>query len=366
MADRRGAASSRATRGHRLAFDVTTSITGVTGTARYALELSAALEAMPERPLVRRFAIGRGVRPAPAGTRHLRVPLRVVGRIWEWTGRPYVETITGPVDSVHATGPVIPPSKVPIVAVVHDLAPLEHPSMHPPRATETMRRFLGALDRASAIIAISEATAESLRGAGVPGEAIRVIPNGRNLLPPADEGMLGRPYVLAVGAPVPRKRLDVLVRAVAAVDGMDLAIVGPPDSEDERIADLARSLGMASRLHRAGPVTDAELARWYAGASVVAAPGVGEGFGLTVVEALASGVPVAASDIPAHREVTGGGALLVPPGDADALAEAITRAAARDADVVALTARGARHVERYTWPACAAATLALHREVAGR
>ncbi|MEY2570520.1 MAG: hypothetical protein QOE63_870, partial [Acidimicrobiaceae bacterium] len=184
------------------------------------------------------------------------------------------------------------------------------------------------------------------------------------LVDPVRPPLHGQPYVLAVGAPVPRKDFATLLEAMALVDhDVHVAIVGPPGSEDDALRDLAAARGLTRRLHRVGPVTDAELAGWYASAAVLAAPSVEEGFGLTLVEAMQAGVPVVASDIAVFREVTGGHASLVPVGDAAAFADAIGAALARPPTVEGAIEAGRRHASQYTWEACAEATLAVHRSV---
>jgi glycosyltransferase involved in cell wall biosynthesis len=171
--------------------------------------------------------------------------------------------------------------------------------------------------------------------------------------------------VLAVGAPVPRKGYALLLRAIArpSLRDVSLVVVGPPGTEDTNLASLAHELGVTERYVRAGEVSEARLAGWYAGAAALAAPSVDEGFGLPLVEAQSLGVPVVASDIAAHREVTAGTAALVPVGALDPLVEALVAAVDRDASVAAVVAAGRRNAARYTWKACAEATLAVHRLV---
>ncbi|MBA2281414.1 MAG: glycosyltransferase family 4 protein [Acidimicrobiia bacterium] len=348
----------------RIAIDVTAAITGRTGIARYVLALADAIEALPEAPTVARFAVGRALVEVPERTRHFPVPLRVVDRAWRAVAHPRVERITGLVDSVHASGPNLVPARAPVVAVVYDLAALDHPALHPARDVRQLRRYVEHLARADAVMAISATTADRLVASGVAPGRVHVAPIGRSPFPTAvDPPLAGRRYVLAVGAPVPRKGFDVLLRALARVDDPDLglALIGPPGPEDDALAELAAALQLTDRVHRAGPVTEAELAGWYQHALVLAAPSVDEGFGLPLVEALALGTPVVATDIAVFREVTGRHALLVPLGDVDALAAALAEAADRPPSVVAQVALGTAHVAQYTWAACAAATVAVHR-----
>ena len=344
----------------RIGIDVTAAVTGSTGIARYVTEVARRLD---HEVGVVRFAIGRGVHPPPPGTRHLRLPLRAFDRLWSTVDRPPVEALVGDLTSLHASGPLLPPSRRPTVAVVHDLAPLLHPELHPARDVGQLQRYVARLRRADAVIAVSGATGERIADTGVSAERIHVVPNGlTELPPPVAPPLAGRRFVLAVGAPVPRKGFDDLLRAVARLDDPELrvAIVGPTGPEDDELVRLAGALGIGDRVHRAGPVSLAELAGWYCTASVVAVPSIDEGFGLPVIEALSVGTPVVASDIGAFREVAGGHAQLVPVGDLDALAAALEAAAAGPRDDPAAVA----HARRFSWDACAADTLAVHRLVA--
>ncbi len=349
-----------------LAFDVTPAITGATGVARYVEATAAALERIEGAPEVRRFAFGRGTHQLPPGTAWCRAPLRLVVASWRVGGPPSVERVVGAVASVHASGVVLPRARAPIVAVVHDLSALDHPEVHDRRQVRQVRRYASELERAAAVIAVSETTAARVR-AEAPQVAVHVIPNGCSELPAPDPPQGPPvPYVLAVGAPVARKRYDDLLHALAqpSLHGCSLVLVGPSGREDAALAALASSLGLADRFIRTGAVSDARLAGWYAGAAVVAAPSLDEGFGLPVVEAQRAGVPVVASDIPVHREVSGGAAQLVPVGEPDLLADALARAVERGPAVEQAVGAGRANAARYSWASCAAATLAVHRSVA--
>lgn len=350
----------------RVALDMTPSITGATGIARYVEALARALGQRDDVE-VAPFVVGRGAYPVPAGVRHLRVPLRVVGRSWRYGGPPTVERLVGRVDSTHASGTVLPSGRAPIVAVMFDVAGLDHPDLHPRRDVRQMEAYVRALPRAAAVVTISQATADALLGRGVPQELLHVIPLGASDLPPPLGPDWQRPYVLAVGAPVPRKSYDDLLRAVALLgrDDLTVVIVGPVGTEDPALERLAAELGLGDRYHRTGPVDDAHLAGWYGSAAAVAAPSVEEGFGLPILEAQRAGAPVVASDIAAHREVADGGATLVPVGAVQALAEAVEAAVAGGPSVALAVQRGRENAALYTWEACAEATLAVHRSVLG-
>lgn len=348
----------------RIAIDLTASINGSTGIARYVTALHAEWTAEPHL-VVEGFAVGRGVHSPPEGIHHLRVPLRWVGRSWRRAGPPRIERLVGPVDSVHASGAFVPSAHAPIVAVVYDLAALRHPELHPARDVSQLRNYVADLNRAAAVVTISQATADSLVAMGVVGPSIHPIPLGCTDLPEPILPTVVRPYVLAVGAPVPRKGYDDLLRAVARLNHPDLsvAIVGPPGPADAGLAQLAGELGLGRRYHRAGPVSDAALAGWYEAAVVVAAPSLDEGFGLPIIEAQRLGAPVVASDIAVHREIAGPAASFVSVRDVTALAAALEAAMQGGSDIREQVAAGRLNASRFTWAACARATEAVHRSV---
>ena len=127
----------------------------------------------------------------------------------------------------------------------------------------------------------------------------------------------------------------------------------------------SRRLRCRDRIVRLGYVDDDGLARWLAGAAVLAFPSVYEGFGFPPLEAMAAGVPVVATAAGAVPEVVGDGAVLVAPGDVDALAGALV-AVLGDADVrAALIDKGRCRAARFTWEACGAGLAELYADAAG-
>jgi glycosyltransferase-like protein len=207
-------------------------------------------------------------------------------------------------------------------------------------------------------------------GAGTPGERERF--RGRAGAGPDTF------LVLTVGGIEPRKGSVTLLEAMAGVavraNGSGprpvLAVVGGHTFFDYRAyrdAALARlpELGLVEGrdVLLLGTVSEADLGAWYRAADAFAFPSVKEGFGLVVLEALAAGLPVVASDIPVFAEYLedGHSALLVPPGDSAALAAALGRLAGDPALRRRLADGGRPLVDRFTWAASAAA----HREIYG-
>jgi glycosyltransferase-like protein len=223
----------------------------------------------------------------------------------------------------------------------------------------------------NALLVVSEPWREALaRDFGVNA---RVVTNGvdagRFARPPdADADDLRRQVAaedrflfLTVGGIEPRKGSLELVEALATVrDAISpapvLAVVGGHSFQDhgpyrERALARARALGIDRDLVVLGTVPDAELRRWYWAADTFVFPSVKEGFGLVVLEALAAGLPVIATDIPVFRQYLTAGrtAILAAPGDARSLADAMLRVA-RDGDLRELLRRtGPPLAARFTW-----------------
>jgi alpha-1,3-rhamnosyl/mannosyltransferase len=201
---------------------------------------------------------------------------------------------------------------------------------------------------------------------------MRVVPNGVDLerATPGDVdrvtsayGIADRPYVFWLGTFQPRKNVRVLLDAYARLDGSDVAhrlVLGGSEgwlSDDDA---LIQTLG--DRVRLIGPVPEADAAALYAGADLFAFPSRHEGFGIPVLEAMAQGTPVVASDIPALREVGGDAARFVAVDDVDALADAIGALLRDDAARAALVARGLEHAQGFSWERCADATIAVYHE----
>jgi glycosyltransferase involved in cell wall biosynthesis len=349
----------------RVGIDVSPSTIGATGVARYTDQLCIALTAAGAE--LSPFAFGRGTRTPAVGARHVRVPLRVLELSWRLLAWPRAESVSGPVDVVHSIDMEAPPTGRPLVVTVHDVAAVERPELHPPRATAAQALRIRAAARADAVIAVSRSTAEALAGRGVDAEKIHVVPLGATALPapvppraPIPDG-----FLLAVGEVNPRKDLPTLVAALArsGVDDLRLVIAGPYAEGAAAIA-LRRAIrehGLDERVDLVGPVDDGNLAWLYQRAVALCYPTLAEGFGLPLLEAFDAGCPVIASDLAVLRETGDGVAAFAPPGDVQAFAAQIQRIAT---DVTArqeLAAAGRDRVRGYTWSAAAERTIDVYR-----
>lgn len=192
------------------------------------------------------------------------------------------------------------------------------------------RRLLDGL-RAAAIVACdSEATRDALTTHGLRGEGLEVVPLGVHpaftRAGGAEPAIPDGPIVLLhVGSTIARKRIDVLLRVFARVrehtPAVRLVRVGGAFTPVQ--AALARSLGVDGAIQVMPSVGHAELAALYRSAALVLLPSATEGFGLPVVEAMACGTPVVASDLPVLREVGGSSAVYAPMGDVEYWARTI-------------------------------------------
>jgi glycosyltransferase-like protein len=185
----------------------------------------------------------------------------------------------------------------------------------------------------------------------------------------------GEVVFLAVGGIEPRKGSDHLVRALALIERPAvLAVVGGHSFQDhawyrDAVLESLPSLGLDLGRHvvLVGTVPDDELVAWYHAADALAFPSVKEGWGLVVLEAMAAGLPVVASDIPVLREYLqpDESALLVPPGDDAALAAAMTAVVTRPELRQRLVAGGRRVARRYGWDSSAARHIEVYRGLGG-
>jgi glycosyltransferase involved in cell wall biosynthesis len=148
--------------------------------------------------------------------------------------------------------------------------------------------------------------------------------------------------------------------AAARLDPIQLVLAGPDAGQRAHLARLAASLGIRARLTLLGRVSDAVLAALYRDAVALCFPSLAEGFGLPVLESMAAGLPVVATDIEVVSEVTGGAALLVPPGDIPALSRALEQVSRDEQLRQHLADLGRTRAQRFTWEATAKATVTAY------
>lgn len=229
-----------------------------------------------------------------------------------------------------------------------------------------------AMRRARAVVAVSEfAREEAIRHLHGNPDRIVVARSGPGLLAdgaaPAGPESDGAPYLLYVGNITAAKNLSFLVRAFDLADvPARLVLAGPRvDGFEELRGEIDRTAAR-DRIVLSDHVSDDELDRLYRNAVALVHPSRYEGFGFTPLEAMARSCPVVASDIPAIREISGDGALLVPLDDEAAWVDAIRRVAADDTFRDDLRRRGAEVVSRYSWAETARRVCRVFRDAGPR
>ncbi len=263
------------------------------------------------------------------------------------------------------------------IVTIHDVFPLTGRDYSTP---EFQRKF-GALlreaaERAVRIITPSRYTAEQLvEHAGAAREKIRVIPEGVDLpagaMPPEErlaerERLVGKGNVmiLSVGVLQTRKNTLNALRALAHLPAhYRLVLAGGDGHGSDAIHDFIRREGLASRVAVLGHVPTGRLPVLYQTADVFLFPSLEEGFGLPVLEAMAHGLPVAASRASSLPEVGGDAVLYVDPHDPRDIAERILQAAEDKALRDGLAGRGRKRAAEFPWRRAAELTCAVYDEV---
>jgi glycosyltransferase involved in cell wall biosynthesis len=268
------------------------------------------------------------------------------------------------------TGPVLAP-RSPFVATVHDAS--AYRGFRRSKNFYKHRLYPWALQHAAAVIAVSQSAKDDITGV-VPVDAakIHVVHSGPGLSPRHDGAPAQRERdrtLLYVGNIGTNKNLPILIRAFGELTpglGARLVIVGRPgDGFGDVTATIADSPAR-DRIELQTAASDEDIERLYAGSAALVLPSTYEGFGFTPLEAMARGCPVVESDIPALREVSGDGALLVRPDDQAGWRDAMQRVLT-DSDLAAtLQARGSETVARYSWEATARGVLEVFRSTAAR
>lgn len=330
------------------------------------------------------FFSGRGLKmPQNADTR-LRMPL-VPSMAWSaLTGRaaPLWHEAERAIDIYHATDYRVPKlRRTPVVATLYDAIPLMRPDWGNPRLRALKNWLLRAgAANADRVIAISSAAVEDVvRCYRVQRDRVRVVHLGVGDEwfdePPARAREAVRRFdglrsgfLLFVGTLQPRKNLALLIQAYDRLESAikaehQLVIVGKYGWGVEDLRRVLEARRADKQILWLEYVERDVLRALYRDAAAFVFPSLAEGFGLPMLEAFASGLPVVASDIPSLREVAGGCAILTSPVDVDAVADAMTQALGAARSECAARARRER-ARSFDWRNCAAQTLDVYRELA--
>jgi len=360
------------------------------GLARYARQLHQALlechdiHAIPvaawsscEPEALRQMQLDSGLQLLPWGRR--LTPLA-----WAFADYPPLERwMNERIDVVHAVSLGYPiATRKPYVVTVHDIGPLTHPEYFNNKPPWIMKKSLDQmLDKADAMICVSQATADELReyaGGRLSQDRVHIIGEGvspvffempdmqcLNSLTNLPEP--GTPFILTTGKISPRKNIQGVIRALAQVlDDVPhhLVLVGGSGWETDEVFKLLKDKRLAERVHMVGFVSDEQLLALYKVASAYVHPSLFEGFGLTLLEAMAAGCPVITSNLYSLPEVAGDAAILVNPHDAEDISNAIRDVCLHASVADELIAKGSARVASFSWADAARSIADVYQSIA--
>jgi glycosyltransferase involved in cell wall biosynthesis len=343
---------------------------GQSGVPRYAVSLLRALDSVAQEydDLQLRLVTTRaGAERVEARTLELRVVGDRLGSPRAGARRIVAEQVAAVGehgDLLHffdLTGPLLAPRRR-FVTTIHDTAA--------PRLYKRLVHPWAARHATAAVAVSAYARDEAMRVFGADPRSITVIHSGPGFAPSeavVGDGTVEEPYVLYVGDLTEHKNVGFLVDVFgkAEVPGR-LVLVGRQGAGFDALLARIESSSARDRIVLLHDVDDARLDGLYRHALATALPSRYEGFGFTALEAMARGCPVLESDIPALREVSGDGALLLALDDEAAWADAMRRVVADAGLRDGLRARGAATVARYSWDATARGVLDVLREAGAR
>ncbi len=287
-----------------------------------------------------------------------RVPVRLLNLAWHRFGWPPAEALAGrEFDVTHSLHPLLLPSRAAAqVVMIHDLDFLTHPER---TRAEIRRDYPGLVRdharRADRIVVPSQFPAREVeRQLGVGAERIAICPPGAPDWTPR-EAPAEDAYILFFSTLEPRKNvvglLDAYERLLLgpAISVPDLVLAGKATEEARPWLDRLRRAPLAGRVRHIGYVDPAGRQALYAGARLLVMPSFEEGFGMPVLEAMRSGVPVVASNRGSLPELLGEAGPLVNPDDPVEIAASMARVLDDDAYAAACAAKGVLRARQFNW-----------------
>lgn len=346
----------------------------VTGVVTALLELGEDLEVV---------ALGGADSSAlPSGVGHVAEPPHPPSNLgWTLIGLPRAAARAG-VTLIHAPAYTAPFwSGVPVVLTIHDVSYERHPEWYPYRRDWLRRAFYRRSARAaSRILTVSAFSASEICAAyGIPRDRITVAPLGVDpRFAPVDPDVscelpagVSAPFLLHVGDLHERRNLTMVVDALfearrhfGALPALSLVAAGIDRGVGQALCAIAREAGAPDAVVLLSDVSEERLLALYRCATAVVYPSLYEGFGLPLIEAMASGTPVIASSAASIPEVVGDAALLLDPTDAVGWTSAIVRIVNDEALRARMRSAGLERAAQFTWRRTAELTLDVYRRAA--
>jgi glycosyltransferase involved in cell wall biosynthesis len=267
------------------------------------------------------------------------------------------------------------------IATFHDMSIYRHPEYHQASQVALMEKEIPkSLEHADHIIAVSEFTKrEIIDITGYPEDQITVIYNGvsRDFHPRPEEQLRNRlaryhlkphRYFLSMATIEPRKNIDTILDAYQRLpesirNGFPLVIGGAPGWKSQALHERIQQLASGGQVRYLGYVSEQELPILYAGATAKIFVPFYEGFGLPALEAMASGIPVIASNTSSLPEVVGEAGYCVSPMDVDAITTKMVEWAENSEDAGRRIRRGINIAKKLSWTQCVSDVVGVYQQV---
>ena len=310
--------------------------------------------------------------------RDRRIPVKALNYFWyEWRWPRLDSFFKTALDLTHSATPLVLPTKGKKIVTVHDFFFMNSPAQAGKEAGKVFfSQARSAWRQADGIITFSSFTKDELVAQfDIKERKVKVIPHGLDPkflmeIPPSEleetrkKHSLPSSFLHFVGAQEPRKNLFRLLEALKIVhlhgQKIPLVLVGPPGQDSNSLQAHAEQLGLAPWITMTGYLSEEEVRRIYHLATVFVFPSLCEGFGLPLIEAMACGVPVAASFTSAIPEVSKDAALYFRPEDPESIAEKIIFLLKSSQTREELVAKGKKRAQDFSWEKAAAETLEFY------
>ena len=308
--------------------------------------------------------------------------------VWKYFDLPQIEQlIRNEVDIVHVLSLGYPiPTRKPFVVTIHDIGPLTHPQFFTKKDQWLMKDSLKqAFDKSSAMICVSQATADAVEKYSLKKynssvlDRLHVIHEGvsqeffelENIenIPDYDKvsSLLSKPFILTVGKISPRKNIQTVLESFSRLKNelpdYQIITVGGDGWDFKNIKSKTVDYGIQDSVHFLGYVSDELLRFLYRQASLFVYPSLFEGFGLTVLEAMACGCPVITSNTTSLPEVAGDAAVLIDPSNVDELCKQMLFLCKNDDLRNQYIEKGLKRAKYFTWEKAASQTNKVYQSI---
>lgn len=301
--------------------------------------------------------------------------------LWRRSWIPKYKFLNG-LDLFHSTTFCFPDGfKGKVVSTIYDVSFKTHPQFHTKENIDHCERGVKqAVEKADRIIVISKHTKKDLiEYYNCPEEKIvvtylgcderfKVIEDSGQIEAVKKKYKIDKPFIFNVGSIEPRKNISGLIEAYSTIDekyrkSFDLVIAGGKGWLNSDIYRRVGELKLKDRVKFIGYVDDEDLPYLYNAAEVFAYPSFYEGFGLPILEAMACGCPVIASNVSSMPEVSGDATILINPEKTDMLKIAIESVLKNDSKRKSMKKKGLKQAGKFSWEKCAKETLAIYNSL---